>query len=80
MAELAAVQAVSAPMREFLQWVAFRPRTHAEAMAAWASHCPRFTEWEDALEAGFVVLHRTDVYLTPTGRAALADGRFGHAS
>ena len=77
MAELAPVEAVSAPMREFLQWVAFRPRTHAEAMAAWASHCPRFTEWEDALDAGFVALHHTEVCLTPRGEAALGQCQFG---
>ena len=71
MAKLAAVEPVSAPMREFLIWVAFRPRTHTEAMEAWSSHCPRFTQWEDALDAGFVVLHGTEVCLTPRGRAAL---------
>jgi hypothetical protein len=70
---------VSAPMREFLEWVSFRPRTYADAMAAWQSHCPRFTLWEDALEAGLIVLDpvrgcpgSASVGLTPGGRAALA--------
>ena len=43
---------VSAAMREFLVWVAFRDRTYADTMEAWGSHCPRFTLWEDALDQG----------------------------
>lgn len=46
--------AVSAPIREFLVWVAFRPRTEADVWDAWGSHCPRFTVWEDAQDAGLV--------------------------
>jgi hypothetical protein len=41
-------------MREFLVWVAFRPRTYAQTMEAWGSHCPRYTLWEDALELGLL--------------------------
>lgn len=48
--------AVSAAMREFLVWVAFRPRTEADVWDAWGSHCPRFTIWEDAQVAGLVKL------------------------
>ena len=69
---------LSMAMREFLDWVAFRPRTHADVMDAWQSHCPRFTLWEDALEAGLVGLEAGPgafgldrVHLTPLGRAAL---------
>jgi hypothetical protein len=69
---------LSPPMREFLTWVAFRPRTHADAMSAWSSHCPRFTLWEDALDAGLITLEPTSgppaasaVRLTPHGQAAL---------
>lgn len=63
---------VTAAMREFLIWVAFRPRSHAEAMEAWGSHCPRFTLWEDALDAGLVELDgASGVHLTPRGQAAL---------
>ena len=47
-------ETISASMREFLLWVAFRERTYADAMEAWQSHCPRFTLWEDALDAGFI--------------------------
>ncbi|MGI9147767.1 MAG: hypothetical protein ACR2IK_14645 [Chloroflexota bacterium] len=70
----------SAAMREFLAWVAFRQRTYGDAMDAWQSHCPRFTLWEDALEAGLVVLEpgsgalgSARVRLTARGHAALAD-------
>ncbi|MCA1647311.1 MAG: hypothetical protein LC797_18255 [Chloroflexi bacterium] len=47
---------LTAPMREFLVWVAFRPRTESDAREAWQSHCPRFTLWEDAQEAGLIAL------------------------
>ena len=49
-----AAEPLSAPMREFLAWVAFRPRSHADVIEAWQSHCPRYTVWEDALAAGLV--------------------------
>ena len=69
---------VSAPLREFLIWVAFRPRTEADVMEAWQSHCPRFTIWEDALDAGLIALDALPgplgsarVRLTLRGRAAL---------
>jgi hypothetical protein len=63
---------MSAAMREFLTWVAFRPRTHADAMEAWGSHCPRFTLWEDALDGGLIELGALgSVHLTADGRAAL---------
>jgi hypothetical protein len=70
--------ALSAPVRDLLEWVAFRPRTHPETMAAWRSTCPRYTPWEDALDAGLVeVVDGLDasgdrVRLTPRGRARLA--------
>ncbi len=46
--------AISAPMREFLIWVARCPRSYDDTMDAWQSHCPRFMVWEDALAAEFV--------------------------
>jgi hypothetical protein len=73
------VARVDAPMREFLEWVAFRPRTYADTMEAWASHCPRFLVWEDALAADLISLVGDDgrfgtaaIVLTPSGAAALA--------
>jgi hypothetical protein len=72
-------ESVSAPMREFLEWVRFRPRTHADVVEAWSSHCPRFTLWEDALDAGLVELDpgpgpaaSARVRLTSHGQAARA--------
>ncbi len=67
---------LSAPMLEFLEWVRFRPRTHADAMDAWGSHCPRFTQWEDALDLALIELepgglNTCRVRLTPEGCAAL---------
>jgi hypothetical protein len=71
----------TAAMREFLGWIAWRPRAYAETMAAWASHCPRFTLWEDALAAGLIhveaqpgaPIEQAAVALTPSGQAALQE-------
>jgi hypothetical protein len=69
---------VSAPLREFLAWVARCARSYDEAMEAWRSSCPRFTVWEDALAAGFVHVDEahgragSQVRLTSRGRAALS--------
>jgi hypothetical protein len=66
-------------MLEFLDWISKRPRTYAEAMDAWQSHCPRQTIWEDAIIEGLIELDRKDtlrdpeVMLTPRGLALLND-------
>jgi D-3-phosphoglycerate dehydrogenase len=39
---------VSALTLELLNWVAERPRTYDETMAAWRTSCPRMPIWEDA--------------------------------
>jgi hypothetical protein len=63
--------------REFLTWIASRPRTYAAAMEAWRSNCPRHTVWEDALADGLIQIEGDDplsqceVTLTPLGRALL---------
>jgi hypothetical protein len=62
---------MNASMREFLIWVDRTPRTYADAMRAWQSSCPRFSIWEDALDAGLVHVRRTQVVLTEQGQAAL---------
>ena len=62
---------------EFLEWIASRPRTYAEAMEAWASSCPRHPVWDDALIEGMIRVESADtmgesmVILTPRGRAVL---------
>lgn len=61
-------------MCDLLDWLAVRPRTYAETMAAWTSHCPRLTTWEDALSSGLVAVERTGdgsrVVLTDAGNRA----------
>jgi hypothetical protein len=62
---------------EFLDWIARRPRTYADAMEAWRTSCPRLTVWEDALAAGLIRVEHGQtrseslIALTPVGRAAL---------
>ena len=67
----------SALTLELLNWVAERPRTHAETMAAWGTSCPRMSIWEDASSDGLVTVpadggesNAARVRLTPLGRAA----------
>jgi hypothetical protein len=66
---------LSAPVRDLLDWVALRPRSYRETMAAWTTHCPRLTTWEDALSAGFLEVVRgedgSSVRLTAAGVLAL---------
>lgn len=70
-------ESVNLLMLEFLDWISTRPRTYAEAMDAWQSHCPRQTIWEDAIIEGLIQLNRKDtirdpeVVLTPRGLALL---------
>jgi len=61
----------AAPTLELLAWVATRPRTYAETMDAWRSHCPRLLVWEDALLDGLVRVEGGSVELTPAGERAL---------
>ena len=72
-------QAVSSATLDFLTWLSSRPRTYDETMAAWRTHCPRLSIWEDALADGLVQVSRGDngrasatVTLTGRGRAALS--------
>ena len=63
--------------REFLLWIARRPRTYAEAMEAWRSNCPRQSVWEDALLDGFIqvedgrCMSDAKVTLTALGAASI---------
>ena len=63
----------SALTLELLNWVAERPRTYGETMAAWQTLYPHMPLWEDASRDGLVTLLAGDaarVCLTPFGRAA----------
>ena len=64
---------MNASMREFLIWVDRTPRTYADAMGAWQSSCPRFSIWEDALDADLVRVLQAHVVLTAKGEAALGE-------
>ena len=63
---------------EFLTWVARKPRTYAEAMEAWRSHCPRQSVWEDALLDGLIEvengasMNESRISLTVLGEAAVS--------
>ena len=67
--------------RQFLSWVAARPRTCGEVMEAWRSTCPRMTVWEDAVRDGLVRVHNGGsmkdraIVLTARGRARLEGGK-----
>lgn len=71
---------VSLLMRQFLDWVASRPRAYDEAREAWRTSCPRLSVWEDALIDGLIQVNPGgptrpgDVVLTPQGRAILDGG------
>jgi hypothetical protein len=72
--------AITPSTREFLTWLAARPRTYAEAMDAWRTSCPRLSAWEDALGDDLIQVERGSrlsecaVTLTTRGRAVL-DGQ-----
>ena len=52
------MQSVRPLTRDLLEWVARAPRVYADVTETWRSTCPRFTVWEDALEAGLLRLER----------------------
>jgi hypothetical protein len=70
-------ESASLLMREFLTWIASRPRTYAEAIDAWRSSCPRLTVWEDALLDELIriegngPLRQAAVTITQRGQAIL---------
>jgi hypothetical protein len=57
--------------RDLLLWIDAEPRTYAETMEAWRTHCPRLSIWEDALLGRLVEVRRSQVQLTALGREAL---------
>ena len=70
---------VDALILDLLDWVALRPRTYPEVMAAWRTTCPKLPVWEDATDRGFVTIvqeqDREMVRLTSAGRSLLEDRR-----
>jgi hypothetical protein len=73
-------KAADALTLQLLAWIADRPRTYVDTIAAWRTSCPRLTIWEDACDDGLIHVERgqtageSTVSLTRLGRAAL-DGR-----
>jgi hypothetical protein len=62
---------VSLIMRQFLAWVAERPRRREEVREAWRS-CPRVSPWEDAVMDELVAYDGDGlIRLTEGGRKAL---------
>ena len=43
---------------DFLEWLAVKPRPYSQVMETWRTSCPRFTVWEDALDAGYIARRR----------------------
>jgi predicted transcriptional regulator len=68
---------------DLVEWVAQKPRTHADVMNAWRTSCPRLTVWEDALDRGLVARKKAGqqaiVVVTPRGLKFL-EGRAGTKS
>jgi hypothetical protein len=52
------VDGVSEPVHQLLDWVSRGPRTYAETIEAWKTHCPRISPWEDALSQGLIAIER----------------------
>ena len=64
-----------------MSWVAERPRDYEEVMTAWRTSCPQLTVWEDAIDAGLLVVSSASdsgriVRVTDAGREFLRN--LGH--
>jgi hypothetical protein len=75
---VAAAVSTTAPealTKQFLEWVAARPRTYAEAIEVWRTSCPRLSVWEDAVIGGLVECRGGGaVLLTERGQLFLDSG------
>jgi hypothetical protein len=60
---------------DLVAFVAERPRPYAEVLDAWRTSCPRLTVWEDAVDAGLVVVRDGLVSATPSGLSTLRSRR-----
>jgi len=56
---------------ELLAWISSRPRNYAESIETWKSNCPHHAVWDDAVVAGLIRVSRSEVTVTPAGRALL---------
>ena len=56
---------------DLVEWVAQKPRTHADVIDTWRTSCPRLTVWEDAVDRGLVARKKAGqqaiVVVTPRG-------------
>jgi hypothetical protein len=64
-------------LREFLEWVAARPRSYADTVEAWRSSCPRHPVLDDAFTARLIASVGRSVVLTPRGEAVLGSDPAG---
>ena len=60
-------------VRQLAEWAAERPRSYADAMEAWRSHCPALTIWEDALAARLIEVRPVAGAGAGGGRVCLTD-------
>ena len=58
-------------LREFLDWIAARPRSYDDTVEAWRSSCPRHPVLDDAFTAGLIASVGRTVVLTTQGEALL---------
>jgi len=76
-ANRATPDAATLAMRQFLAWVAERPRSYPEAREGWHS-CPHLSVWEDAIVDGLIFIQNGGVravMLTPRGKAVLEEAK-----
>jgi len=66
---------VDALILDLLEWLSKGVRSYAEGIELWRTSCPRFPDWEDAKDRGFVAQEdlngREIVRVTPAGFAFL---------
>jgi hypothetical protein len=65
----AGVDAPTLLLREFLDWIAARPRSYEQVVEAWRSSCPRHPVLDDAFTDGLIRVVGGQVVLTPEGHA-----------
>jgi hypothetical protein len=64
-------------LREFLDWIAARPRSYDDTVEAWRSSCPRHPVLDDAFTAGLIASAGKTVVLTSQGHALLGSDPVG---